>query len=91
MLGIDRPPLATTSASAEKLPCDVRSRNSPLSPCMTCSMLQWVRTSTPAAAHSSSSSLTISFDDSSQNSWPSSFSWYLMPWRSTSSMKCQGV
>ena len=30
---------------------------------------------TPAHSHSSSSSFTICFDDSSQNSWPSSFSW----------------
>ena len=34
-----------------------------------------VRTSTPAASHSASSIATICLLLSSQNSWPSSFSW----------------
>jgi hypothetical protein len=67
MLGIDRPPLATTNDGAVKVPRAVTTVN-PASPWPTRSMLQPVSTRTPAAAHSSSSIFTISFEDSSQNS-----------------------
>jgi hypothetical protein len=45
---------------------------------------------TPARAHSSSNIATICLDDTSQNSWPSSFSCQAMPWRSTIAMKSAG-
>ena len=74
MLGIDNPPLATTSELAVIAPSVVR-RAKPSSSRCTASTLQPVSMRTPAAAHSSSSMRTICFEDSSQNSWPSSFSW----------------
>ena len=95
MLGIDSPPLATTSAGAENAPCVVCRWNMPAEaaspPWTTRSMLQDVATRTPAAAHSSSSIFTISLDETSQNSCPSSFSCQAMPWRSTMATKSHGV
>ena len=75
MLGIDSPPLAMTSDGVTRRPCVVCKRKRPSSRCSTRSIVHSVRTSTPFAVHSSSSILTMSFEDSSQNNWPSSFSW----------------
>jgi hypothetical protein len=52
---------------------------------------EWVRTSAPTAAHSSSSRRTMSLEERSQNSWPSFFSWYGTPCFSTRAMKSAGV
>ena len=71
-------------------PLVVRSVNPPPGAALIVSTLQDVSTSTPASAHSASSMATICLDESSQNSWPSSFSCQAMPWASTMAMKCSG-
>ncbi len=73
MLGIDRPPVATTSEAQWKRPCVVCTRN-PSLPCSMRCTLHSVRIWAPAAWHSSTSIFTICLDEMSQNSWPSSFS-----------------
>ena len=90
MLGIDRPPVATTSDCACTSPCAVTTLK-PSSVLRTRFTPQLVSMRTPACAHSSSSMRTISLEDSSQNSWPSSFSWNAMRCFSTIAMKSQGV
>ena len=74
MLGIDRPPVATTSDCAAIAPSDVCTTKPP-STCATPLTVHEVSMRTPPASHSSSSMRTICFDESSQNSCPSSFSW----------------
>jgi hypothetical protein len=90
MLGMDRPPVATTSDSATSTPCEVATRNPPPGSAATDSTEHDTSTRTPASAHSASSMATICLDESSQNSWPSSFSCQAMPCASTSAMKCSG-
>ncbi len=73
MLGIDKPPLATTSdcaCTSPRVVCTLK----PSGVWRTCCTPQLASTMTPAAAHSSSSMRTICLEESSQNNWPSSFS-----------------
>jgi len=90
MLGIDRPPEATTSDSACTSPRAVCTLK-PSGVLSTRCTAQFASTVTPAAAHSSSSMRTICFEESSQNNWPSSFSCQAMRCFSTSAMKSHGV
>ncbi len=73
MLGMDRPPVATTSEAQWNSPWVVCTRK-PSLPCSMRCTLQSVRICTPAAWHSSTSIFTICLDEISQNSCPSSFS-----------------
>ena len=85
ILGIDKPPVASTSDCEVNAPWSVATvKWSALSmPVMRCATF----TSTPAAAHSASSMATICRAEPSQKSWPSVFSCQAMRCLPTRAMK----
>ncbi len=88
MVGIDRPPVASTRRGARNAPRELATRKSWSR--STADTTQPVTMVTPAASHSSISSFTICLAEPSQNSWPSFFSCQAMPWRSTRARKSSG-
>ena len=73
ILGMERPPVATTSEGALNWFSPAYTLKPPS--CRTSSMLMLVRMRTPAALHSCSSIVTICCAEPSQKSCPSIFSW----------------
>ncbi|MNG22302.1 hypothetical protein D3C84_1067720 [compost metagenome] len=73
-MGMERPPVATTREWQRTSPLLVSSRK-PSSVLLTDRTSVWYCCITPAQSHSVSSTSTISLALSSQNNWPSVFSW----------------